>query len=160
MDAPPPYDDQTKYAPTGPAVGPGYPPPGAYPPAPGAYPPAPGAYPPAPAGYPPAHGAPLAYPPPAGYAPQTTQPTTVVVQQVAQPKPPDNFVLSLIACLCCNACCLGLIALVFAYQSQQEANGNRMEEARSKGEIAKKLAIASIIASCVILVIAVIANAV
>jgi len=80
----------------------------------------------------------------------------VVVQQVAQPRPPDNLILSVIACVCCNAFCLGLIALVFAYQSQQSANGNRMEEARSKGDTAKKLAIAAIIVTIVVVVIGII----
>lgn len=177
MDAPPSYEDTAKHPPTEPAVSAGYPPaalypqqPGAYPQAAGAYPPPGSAYPPPGAAYPPPGSAypppDGAYSPPGGVFPQavvvpvSTQPGAVVVAQVAQPKPPDNFIFALITCLCCNACCLGLVALVLAYQSQQSANQNRMEEAGKKGEQAKKLAIASIIVSCICLVLAVIIQAI
>jgi len=166
MDAPPSYDDPSKQPPVGaypqpPAAGPavyppsgaGYPPPAtAYPPPGGAYPPAGGAYPPPGGAYPPPGGAypPQGYPPQAAaYVPTTTQPGAVVVQQVAQPRPPDNLVLGVLACICCNGWCLGLVALIFACQSQSSANQNQMEDARRKGELAKKFAIAAIIISII-----------
>jgi len=154
-----PYPGPPTYQPPGayPPPGAAYPPPGAYPPPPqpaGAYPAQPGAYP--------------------GYAPQTTQPQTVsqqfqgYVQQgqgiietskhsanPAVERPPDNLVMALISCLCCNACCIGAIALYFAYQSQQDANANNMASAKERGEKARKLAIAAFIIGtiCTILVI-------
>jgi len=159
MDAPPPYPaggPENKYAPPDAYPQQGYPPPapGAYQAAPGAYPPAPGAYPPAPGAYPPP--APGAYPPAGAYGPQVTQPGAIVVQQVPQQRPPDNLILSVIACFFCNGFCLGLAALICAYQSQQDANASNMEEARRKGETAKKLAIAAIVVSAIAITISVI----
>jgi len=148
---PPQYDNGTKqdaYAP--PAAG-AYPPPGAYPAQPGGYPAQP--YPPPAGGY---QTAPGAYPPAAGYAPQVTQPGAIVVQQLHQPPPPDNLILSVVACVFCNAFCLGLVALVCAYQSQQEAKANNINEAKSKGETAKKLAIAAIVITSIVVVISII----
>jgi len=155
--APPVYDPDNKQGAYAPTAGAYPPPPGAYPPAPppGAYPAQPGGYPPYP---PPAGGyqtAPGAYPPAAGYAPQVTQPGAIVVQQAHQPPPPDNLILSVVACIFCNAFCLGLVALVCAYQSQQDAKANNINEARSKGETAKKLAIAAIVISTIVIVVSV-----
>merc|ERR1739842_55869 len=115
---------------------------GAYPQA-GAYAPAPGVY-------------PGVYQQAPGYIPQTAQPSTIVVQQAPAARPPDNLIFSLVACIFCNSFCLGLIALVCAYQSQQEANRNNMEIARSKGDTAKKLAIAGIVITAIITVIIII----
>jgi len=155
---PPPYEAQQAYgaqpgyAPPYAPPQPGYPPQG-YPPQPG-YPPQ--GYPAQP-GYPPA-GAPAqpGYPPAPypGYAPVPTSasPSGVVIQQqptvvvaTAQQKPNNNLPLALVACLCCNGCCLGLAALIYALKSDSAYSAGRADEARQHGEKAKKLAIAGIV---------------
>lgn len=149
MAAPPPYNGQ--------------PPPGVYPPPPeGAYPPQTGGvYPPPPGGvYPPPAGV---YSPPADYGkPTVVQPGQIIVQQ-AQPRPPDYFLLNLFTCLLCTCCafpvcCVSIAGLFFAYKSQQAANGNRMEEAKSQGQLALKLAITAIVVGVIILTIWLILN--
>ena len=41
----------------------------------------------------------------------------VIDPAVADQKPPNNIEFAIIACLCCNGLCLGLIALCFALRS-------------------------------------------
>jgi len=157
---PPPYEAQQAYP-----AQPGYPPQQGYPAQPGyppqGYPSQPG-YPPqgypAQPGYPPATGQSPSYP---GYAPVPTgvSPSGVVIQQqptvvvAAQPKPPNNLPLALVACLCCNGCCLGLVALIFALRSDSAYAEGRVDDARRKGETARKCAIASIIVAIILVVV-------
>jgi heme/copper-type cytochrome/quinol oxidase subunit 2 len=86
---------------------------------------------------------------------QQAQPV-VIVQQQQQIKPADNMVLSILTCICCNTCCLGLVALIFAYQSQQSANRNAMEQAKSQGITARNMSIASIILTIIVIIIVVV----
>jgi len=142
--SPPPYEVQNAYPPQ-----PGYPPasqPGYAP-----YPTQPGVP------YPPPTGQPAAaYPPgyagPPGGVVVTQQPTNVVVVESAQ-KPPNNLPLALLACICCNGCCLGLAALIFALQSDSRFAEGQVEAARERGEKAKKFAIVSIIVATVLVII-------
>jgi len=149
--APPYAPPQPSYAPPqGYPAQPGYPPQG-YPAQPG-YPPQ---APPAQPGY-----APSPYP---GYAPVPTSSSGVVIQQqptvvvaAAQQKPNNNLPLALFACLCCNGCCLGLAALIYALMSDSAYSAGRMEEARQKGEKAKRLALAGIVVAIILSVLLVI----
>ena len=55
-------------------------------------------------------------------------PVTVMIPPPQQPKPPNNLPLALIACLCCNGCCIGLVALVFALRSDSAFSEGRVSE--------------------------------
>lgn len=68
-----------------------------------------------------------------------------VVMASPQMKPDNHLALSIVACLCCNGCCLGLVALICALQSDSDFSSGKVDEARNKGEMAKKLAIAAIV---------------
>lgn len=73
-------------------------------------------------------------------------------------KPANNLAISLVACLCCNGCCLGLVALILALSSDSAYEKGNVDEARQKGENAKKCAIVAIIVTIVAVVIGVIAR--
>ena len=51
----------------------------------------------------------VSYFPASAYGAQVTQPGTIVVQQLPQQRPPDNLILSVIACVFCNGFCLGAL---------------------------------------------------
>jgi len=174
----PPQDPslvQPGYAPQ-----PGYPPQLGYPPQPG-YPPQtqPNAYPPQP-GYPPQGYPPqpawsmraqnmgaqavtslrvtggqiatnLGYNQP----PATGQPVPMSTIVATTPPPANhnnNLALALIACICCNGCCLGLVSLIYALKSDSAHAEGRENEARTNGEKARKFAIAAIIVSAILTV--------
>jgi len=114
---------------------------------------------PPPGGYqPPPPGAvlpPPVYQQPAQYDPNSMplsprQQAPVVVMAAQQHRPPNNFVLSLLVCLCCNHFCLGLAALYNSHQSNEAADNGNMDGARRYGESAKKLSIAAIIIGCIV----------
>jgi len=86
------------------------------------------------------------------------QPTTVVIPTPQQVKPPNNLPLALIACICCNGCCLGLVALIFALRSDSAFSQGRIDDARRKGEMAKKFAIVGIVIAVIIIVVTIIAQ--
>jgi len=62
--------------------------------------------------------------------------------------------LSIVACILCNFCCLGTVALAKSVQSNNANKEGRVEEAQQRGMTARKCAIASIVCS-IILILAV-----
>jgi len=87
--------------------------------------------------------------------------TTVVVQPVpvSVGEPVNtNLPLSIVSCICCNFCCLGLVALICSLQANNAQQAGHTEEAKDKAALAKKLAIAAIIGTIIVVVISVIAK--
>lgn len=150
-----------------------YPPAAQYPPPPPppsgcqkpAYPP--GQYPQYPAQFPqhppytPGAGPPPGVFPPGHYGqPPYGQPSaTVVVTQpsgatvvVAQSLPPDNLLLSVLACLCCF-CPVGMFAIMYSWQAKSANEHQDYTAALRYGSKAKKLAMISITIGVVIIII-------
>jgi len=89
-------------------------------------------------------------------APATGQPqpmSTIVAATPAPAKHNNNLALALIACICCNGCCLGLVSLIYALKSDSAHAEGRENEAMNNGEKARKFAIASIIVATIFMVL-------
>ncbi|XP_070195358.1 uncharacterized protein [Littorina saxatilis] len=152
---------------------PAYPPPGHYPPGPPGYPPGPPGYPPGPPGYPPGQPG---YPPGQQYPPGSgaysqgpynpgpyghghgsvvvTQPSGATLV-VAQSPPPDNMVLSALACLCCF-CPIGSCALMYSCWAKGANNNQDYQAALKYGAQAKRLAIISIIIGAIFIIVGIV----
>lgn len=88
--------------------------------------------------------------------------TPVVIQpsavQTGEPVN-TNLPLSIVACLCCNGFCLGLVAVICSLQANNAVNEGKTAEAREKAEKAKKFAMAAIVVSIILYIIIIILKA-